>query len=180
MVAKESSLPLFLYNAPKYTQNEITPETVAQLESHKNIVGIKDSSGSKEYIQTLLDRRQDKKFSILIGYEMIMGEYILLGCNGGVIGGGNVFPKLFVNMYRAASDKNLEEMEKWQSVIRKVYHNLYEVHNSPMGIIMGLKYALSKKGICDGNMAMPVYSDFSDNQKDIIDKFLEETKQYSI
>lgn len=180
LVARESSLPLLLYNAPQYTHNEITPGTVAQLESNKNILGIKDSSGSKEYIQTLLDQRLDENFSILIGYEMIMGECILLGCNGGVNGGGNVFPKLFVNMYRAASNKNLEEMEKWQSVIRKLCHNLYEVHNSPMSIIMGLKYTLSKKGICDGNMAMPVYSDFTDNQKDVMDKFLEETKQYGI
>lgn len=180
MVARESSLPLFLYNAPQYTHNEITPETVAQIESHKNIAGIKDSSGDLNYIKRLLDQRKDEKFSILIGYEMIMGECILKGCNGGVNGGANVFPKLFVNMYNAASDKNPQEMEKWQSLIRKVYHNLYEVHDSPMGIIMGLKYALSRKGIIDGNMAMPVYSDFSDHQKEIIDKFLEETKQYGI
>jgi dihydrodipicolinate synthase/N-acetylneuraminate lyase len=179
-IAGESSLPLFLYNAPQYTHNEITTETVAQLESNKNIAGIKDSSGDIKYIKQILNQRQDEKFSILIGYEMIMGECILMGCNGGVNGGGNVFPKLFVNMYRAASDKNLEEMEKWQSLIRKVYHNLYEVHDSPMGIIMGLKYALSRKGIMDGNMAMPVYSDFSDHQKENIDKFLEETIQYGI
>lgn len=180
MIASRTALPLFLYNAPQYTKIEIAPETVAKLSLHENIQGIKDSSGTIDYVHRLLDQRQDEAFRVLIGPEMILGECVLLGCNGGVNGGSNLFPKLYVKMYRAAINRNLDEMKKWQLIINNVYKYIYEVSDSPMAVILGLKYALSSKGICSGNMAMPVYDTLKDHQKKVIDRFLKETEQYDI
>ena len=61
-----------------------------------------------------------------------------------------------------------------------VYKYIYEVSGSPMAIILGLKYALSRKGIGSENMAMPVYEEMTDRQKEIIDRFLKDTEQYDI
>jgi len=179
-IASRTALPLFLYNAPHYTKNEIAHETVAKLSLHENILGIKDSSGTIDYVHRLLDQRRDEAFRVLIGPEMILGECVLLGCNGGVNGGGNLFPKLYVKMYRAAINRNLDEIRKWQSIINNVHKYIYEVSGSPMAIILGLKYALSTKGICSGNMAMPVYDELTDQQKKIIDGFLKDSDQYDI
>lgn len=46
-VAKETDLPIILYNVPGRTSVNMTPDTVARLSSaQKNIVGIKEASGS--------------------------------------------------------------------------------------------------------------------------------------
>jgi 4-hydroxy-tetrahydrodipicolinate synthase len=179
-IANQVALPLFMYNAPQYTKTEITPESVKELPHHANILGIKDSSGKIEYIHRLLDQREDKAFKIFVGLEMILGECILLGCDGGVNGGGNLFPRLYVRMYQSAMNSDLDEMKKLQSAINKVYKNIYEVSDSPMGITIGLKYALFRMGIGSGNLAMPVYDDLTDRQKGVIDRFLKIMEQYVI
>jgi 4-hydroxy-tetrahydrodipicolinate synthase len=180
LVADHSKLPLFLYNAPQYTTTELEPETVSELALHEKIIGIKDSSGNIDYIHRLLDQRRDDHFSILTGLEKILGECILIGCNGGVNGGGNLFPRLYVRMYEAAKRKNLDEMHKLQSIINRIYKYIYEIHDSPNNIILGLKYALSLKGICPQQMAMPYYERISDQQKASIAGFIKETEQYDI
>jgi dihydrodipicolinate synthase/N-acetylneuraminate lyase len=43
------------------------------------------------------------------------------------------------------------------------------VADSPMGIVIGLKYLLEKRGLCSGYLAMPVYQPLTDKQKRILD-----------
>jgi dihydrodipicolinate synthase/N-acetylneuraminate lyase len=50
-VADRSSLPVILYNIPKFVPNQIPIEAVAELAQHPNIIAMKDSSGSVERIQ---------------------------------------------------------------------------------------------------------------------------------
>ena len=49
-VADHSPLPVVLYSIPKFTHYELPVELVAELASHPNILGLKDSSGSIERI----------------------------------------------------------------------------------------------------------------------------------
>jgi 4-hydroxy-tetrahydrodipicolinate synthase len=173
-LASESSLPLFLYNAPQYTKTEIEPATVKNLAKHENIIGIKDSSGNMSYLKKLLNDKMSNDFTIMVGPEEFLGECILLGCNGGVNGGSNMFPKLYVNMYRAAIRKDMDEMKKWQNLIIKVQQRVYNLADSPMGIIIGLKYVLSIKDICSPRMAMPVYRELTDGQKKTMEDLVRE------
>jgi dihydrodipicolinate synthase/N-acetylneuraminate lyase len=50
-VADRSPLPVVLYNIPKCVPYQIPVEVVAELATHPNIIGIKDSSGSVERIR---------------------------------------------------------------------------------------------------------------------------------
>jgi len=50
-VADRSPLPVLLYNIPKCVPYQTPVEVVAELASHPNIIGIKDSSGSVERIR---------------------------------------------------------------------------------------------------------------------------------
>ncbi len=54
MVADASPLPVLLYSIPAYTLYDLPIEVVAELASHPNIIGIKDSSGNIEHMQALV------------------------------------------------------------------------------------------------------------------------------
>ncbi len=180
MMADRIPVPLILYNVPQYTKTVIEPESFEKLSKHKNIVGIKDSSGNMINLHKLLAFKTDHNFSILIGSEMLLGEGVLLGCDGGINGGANIFPELYVKMYEAALRKDIDKMQKLQEWIRKIQKNIYQVADSPMSIIIGLKYALSLKGLCSAQMAMPVYADLTDHKKKIIEEFVNEFEQFNI
>jgi len=171
-LASSSSLPVFLYNAPRYTKIGIDVDTVLRLSQHPNIWGLKDSSGDLEYMKKLLLERKDQDFKILVGTELLLRECILLGADGGINGGANIFPELYVNIYHASVNRDLESQERLQSMMKEMTSQIYQVADSPVGIIIGLKYALSVMGICSEQMAMPVYPPLSDGQKHGIEKFV--------
>lgn len=54
MIADRSPLPVLLYSIPRFTEFEIPLEVVAELSSHPNIWGIKESSGSVDRIRELV------------------------------------------------------------------------------------------------------------------------------
>jgi 4-hydroxy-2-oxoglutarate aldolase len=54
MVADTSALPVILYNIPKFTKYELPVEVIAELASHPNIIGLKDSSGSVERVAAVV------------------------------------------------------------------------------------------------------------------------------
>ena len=62
-------------------------------------------------------------------------------------------------------EKNKDAMERIQSAFRKIQTDLYEVADSPMGIVIGLKFLLAQRGLCSSLMALPVYALLSDEQK---------------
>ena len=175
-VADHSPLPLLVYNAPQYTKTVIDPELIGAFVKHQNIIGIKDSSGSFSYIQDLLQARGEKHFPILIGPEMLLGESILLGCEGGVCGGANLYPALYVNYCRALVSNNEDDMERFAKVIRKIQTKLYDVADSPMGIVIGLKYLLAFRGLCSEQMAIPVYETLTREQKNSMESLDKEIR----
>src|SRR5438045_4303527 len=66
-IAEATSLPIILYNIPGRCSVDITPETVVRLaEACRNIVSIKEASGSVERVAELRRRLPDE-FTILSG-----------------------------------------------------------------------------------------------------------------
>lgn len=174
LIAENSTLPLVLYNAPQYTKNKIGTNTVFQLSKHEKIVGIKDSSGSAKYIKSLLDLPYLKQFPLLIGPEHLLVESMLMGCSGGVNGGANLFPSLYSDILLALERKEMNELKKLQTLLSKIDRDLYQVADSSLGIVIGLKYLLSLKGLCHDWMALPVYEDLSEVQKWTMKNLLKE------
>ncbi|HEX9188029.1 MAG TPA: dihydrodipicolinate synthase family protein, partial [Vicinamibacteria bacterium] len=104
----ELPLPLFLYNMPPLTKVPFEIETVRWAADQEGVAGMKDSSGDMAYFSravALARRRPD--WSVLMGPEDLLGPSVLAGGKGGVPGGANLFPRLFVALYRAARDGDL-------------------------------------------------------------------------
>ncbi len=107
-LVSELPLPLFLYNMPLNTKIILKPETVLAASNIEGIIGLKDSSANMIYFHQLQMLFKDKPdFTLLIGSEELLGEAVLSGGHGGVCGGANLAPRLYVLLYEAAVAKDL-------------------------------------------------------------------------
>jgi 4-hydroxy-tetrahydrodipicolinate synthase len=157
-LAPELPLPVFLYNMPTHTKLFFEPDTVRQAAEVPGVVGLKDSSANMIYfhrLQGLLADRPD--FSLLIGPEELLGETLLLGGHGGVSGGANLHPRLYVDLYNAAVAKDLDAVAELHRRVMQISNTVYSVGRYGSSIIKGLKCALSLLGICDDFMAEPFH-----------------------
>ncbi|MDR0712027.1 MAG: dihydrodipicolinate synthase family protein [Prevotellaceae bacterium] len=173
-LAKTLPLPLFLYNMPSHTKVSFAPATVRQLSDNKNIVGIKDSSANGVYFQQVCYAMRDvKDFSLLVGPEEMMAETVLLGGHGGVTGGANIFPNLYVSLYNAAVAKDFDRILPLQQKVMQVSNLLYNVGRYGSSYLKGVKSALSVKGICSDVLATP-FEHFYEKEREQIREALME------
>jgi len=176
-LADSVKLPLYLYNMPSNTKIVIEPQTVHSLSKHQNIIGLKDSSANNVYfkiVMNLMKERQD--FTLLVGPEELLAETILLGSHGGINGGANMFPSLYVQLYEAASTGNLEKVKLLHAHVMTISTKLYKVGEFGSSYLKGLKAAMSLLGICNDFIASPL-SKFEKKEKKKIKIALEEIQE---
>lgn len=120
-IAKSVSddFPVYLYNLPSCTTNDLLPETVSKLAEIKNIVGIKNSMKDILRLSRLVDETPDD-FDVIIGADPILMSAILYGAKGSVSGNANVFPEIFIEFYQAIKEKNYEKAHQKQIAIRHI------------------------------------------------------------
>ncbi|MDE7304833.1 MAG: dihydrodipicolinate synthase family protein, partial [Alistipes sp.] len=166
-------LPLYLYNMPSHVKVFLEPATVKQLADHPNIAGLKDSSANMNYFQTLLYHLGGKpEFSLYVGPEELTGESVLLGADGGVNGGANIFPELYVEMYEAAAKHDVTRVRELQRRIMQISTTIYTVGKYGSSYLKGVKCALSLLGICDDFLSYP-YRKFRTEERARIRQALE-------
>jgi 4-hydroxy-tetrahydrodipicolinate synthase len=154
-VAAEIPLPLLLYNMPRMTKVPFSLEVVRRLMSIPRIVGVKDSSGDLDYFSKLLGVcRERPDWSVFIGPEQWLGRALGMGADGGICGGGNIHPKLFVEMFDAAVRGDAQAIEKCERTIVQL-GRLYHIGQSSASVTQGLNAGLSLLGICGNAMSVP-------------------------
>ena len=154
----EMPLPFYLYNMPSLTKVSFDIETVRALQDEQRIHGIKDSSGNMVYFHRLCQLLKERPdWSVLMGPEELLLDAVLAGGHGGVNGGANVFPKLYVALYNAATVGDIARARELHDLVMKVSTTLYQVGRHSSAIIKGIKCALSHLGICDDFMAEPFH-----------------------
>ncbi|MDD4108647.1 MAG: dihydrodipicolinate synthase family protein [Prolixibacteraceae bacterium] len=169
---KQMPLPLFLYNMPAHTKVWISPSTVKAAAEIPGVIGIKDSSSDLAYlkqIQYLLRDRPD--FTFLVGPEEFMAEFVLTGGHGGVNGGANMFPGLYIDLYHAAVNRDFEKIKQLQQSVLQISTTIYTVGHYASSYLKGLKCALSILGICSDFMAEPFHR-FKDPERKKIEEAL--------
>jgi 4-hydroxy-tetrahydrodipicolinate synthase len=177
MLADSVSLPLMLYNMPSHTRIHLTTELVATLAAHENIVGLKDSSGDLIYFQKTMAAMESKPdFSMLIGPEELLMPALMAGCDGGVSGGANMFPQLYVGMYDAFLERDFTKMNELQKLILYVSSTIYAADTYGGGYLQGLKCAVSLLGICHGTVASPLLS-IQEDQKNRVRQTLAQMRK---
>jgi len=151
----ELALPVTLYNMPSLTKVWFEIETLRRLADLDGIVGVKDSSGDMDYYSNLCKLRSERSgWSFLVGPEERLIESIALGGDGGVNGGANAYPKLFVEAYEAAVAGDVTRCEALQAKIQ-AFGEIYAIGKYASRFIKATKCASSILGLCDDFMAEP-------------------------
>lgn len=154
-VIAELPLPLILYNMPSLTKVWFEIETLQELTRHKKIVGVKDSSGDLDYFEQLVGLKTERPdWTIMIGPEALLPEAIGLGGDGGVSGGANVYPELFVECYASIVHGDIGRLERVTAKIERL-QDIYSVGKYASRFIKATKCALSLREICSDHMAEP-------------------------
>jgi 4-hydroxy-tetrahydrodipicolinate synthase len=167
-------MPLFIYNMPAHTKVVFEPETVRIAASIPRIIGMKDSSSNLAYFKQIQYALRDHPdFTFLIGPEEFLSEFVLTGGHGGVNGGANMFPKLYVSLYNASVNRDFEEISRLQQKVMQISTTIYKVGHYGSSYLKGLKCALSVMGICNDFMAEPFHR-FKEPERMKIKQLLED------
>lgn len=151
-------LPVFLYNMPSHTKLFFEPETVKSASKIPGVIGLKDSSANMVYFHQLQQLFKDNEdFRLFVGPEELLGETLVLGGHGGVCGGANMIPELYVNLYHASIEGDLRKMASLHETIMQISMTIYSVGKYKSSFLKGLKCSLSIMGICDDYMAEPFH-----------------------
>ena len=162
-------LPVYLYNMPSHVKVNFSPDTVRRIARNPQVVGFKDSSASAVYFQSVLYKMRERPdFAMLVGPEEITGECVLLGAHGGINGGANMFPELYVSMYNAAKAGDLQRIVQLQQLIMQISTTIYTVGKHGSSYLKGLKCALSLLGIINDDFVASPFYKFDPPERDRI------------
>jgi dihydrodipicolinate synthase/N-acetylneuraminate lyase len=171
-LAAELPLPLVLYNMPQFTKVEYSIETVRRASEIANVIALKDSSGDLDYLTQAIENVIDRTdFGVFIGPEEQLVDGMRAGTIGGVSGGANLFPKLYVDTYEAARRGEWAEAERLQKIIQQVSDALYRIGDPNSSYLRGLKAALAIEGICSDLPALP-FTRFAKDERAALEKAL--------
>ncbi len=107
-VAKNTALPVMVYNNPVSYSVDISLDSMAVLAEQPNIVAIKESTEDTRRISELYSRFGDR-FTVFSGVDDIALESLMLGATGWISGLTNVFPQESVAIYNLAKQGRYSE-----------------------------------------------------------------------
>ena len=166
-------LPIYLYNMPTHTKVSFAPSTIRRIAENEKVIGFKDSSANGGYFQSVMYEMRDRPdFSLFVGPEEMMAESVLMGAHGGVNGGANMFPKLYVALYNAALAKDVDKVRELHAKVMQISASIYNVGSYGSSYLKGVKAGLSVLGICNDFLAAP-FNKFDAAHKDKIREAIE-------
>ena len=157
-LADDLTLPLILYHMPKVTKTHYNTETIILLAEHENIIGLKDSSEDMGYFHKLLKALGEEDFLLIKGPEHLLAESVLSGGHGGICGGANVLPELFVTLYQAAMEGDLPRIRQLHRKVIEFGEAIFQVGSYGSSVFRGVKCALSLMDLCGAHVATPFQS----------------------
>ena len=150
MVAASVDLPIVAYNIPGRTGSNIAPETFARLAEIKNIIGVKEASGSTEQTSDIL-RLTNGKFTVLSGDDALTVPLMAVGAKGVIATIGNAMPREIHELAAAGLAGDFERARQLHYKMLPLMRALF-IETNPICI----KQALAFMGKCCNELRMPL------------------------
>ena len=110
-VAEAVDLPLVLYNIPVRTGVNMLPATIARLSAIKNVVGVKEGSGSVQQASDIV-QLCGERLTVLAGDDAMTLPIMAVGGKGVVTVTANLLPTDMANLVKAFATGKIEEARK--------------------------------------------------------------------
>lgn len=149
-VAESIPIPIVLYNVPKFVPVEITPGLLAELGTHPNIAGIKDSTGDLKILGAHLDAAPED-CQVLVGAGSKLYAGLEMGAAGGIVAVGCLAPQLAVEVYEKFRADEAGRAGAAQGRISSPHTKIVR----DLGVA-GVKYALDLLGYVGGLPRAPL------------------------
>ncbi|AVQ00022.1 4-hydroxy-tetrahydrodipicolinate synthase [Ahniella affigens] len=149
-LADASALPVILYNVPGRTGSDLLPETVAELCTHDNIVGIKEARAEPDRMQALLALQADG-FDVLSGDDGTGLRAMQAGARGIISVAANVVPEQFARMCRHALAQEFADAQAIDDQLRLLYDAL-GIESNPIPA----KFLLAAAERCQNVLRLPL------------------------
>lgn len=163
-IAKESTLPIILYNVPGRTGVSMTAETVVRLANDfQNIVAIKEASGNLLLDMNII-KDMPKDFILLSGDDATTLPAVYMGGSGAISVIGIAYPKEFSEMVRLGRQGKIVEANKLQYKLLPRTALAFKEGNP-----IGIKAMLAAKGLCKPYVRLPLVEASEELKKAISD-----------
>lgn len=148
-IARETSLPIMIYNNPVDYRIEVTPDMFEELLQHNNIQAVKESTRDITNIHRLINRFGDR-LRILCGVDTLALESLMMGAHGWVAGLVCAFPAETVAIYNLALEGRVREA----LIIYRWFMPLLELDLSPQ-LVQNIKLAETATGLGSEFVRLP-------------------------
>ncbi|MCF7897540.1 MAG: 4-hydroxy-tetrahydrodipicolinate synthase [Candidatus Omnitrophica bacterium] len=151
-IANAVNIPIIIYNVPSRTGVNISPETVVEVAgSCKNVVGIKEASGSLDQATAIMSRLP-KGFSLFSGNDQIILPMMSLGASGVISVVANIEPKKTHQLVQSFLKGDIKKSRTIQFQLYDLIQALF-IETNPIPV----KAALNLIGLIEGNLRLPLY-----------------------
>jgi len=160
-VAEAVDMPLVLYNIPGRTGVNMLPATVARLAVMKNIVGIKEGSGSVQQASDIAQACGDRLI-VLSGDDPLTLPMMAVGAKGVITVTANVMPKEMAQLVASFQAGRIDEARRIHFALSALFAALfYETNPIPV------KEALGMMGKIDPELRLPLCAMSADNRNQL-------------
>lgn len=151
-ILEHSPIPVILYNIPLFTQ-PLSYSTIAKLTAHKQVVGMKDSSGSMVdflHFQDIMHKNASHA-SLFTGREDMLLPSLLMDGKGCMTAAAAVFPEIMVTIWNHFKNNEIEKAKKLQRLILEPIRLMFSVP-----LPAGFKLGLEIRGFAMGPTRLPM------------------------
>lgn len=124
--ARESPLPVLLYNIPQNTGVNLSPAVVARLAEDPSIQGMKDSAGNLAQLAECVERTPPG-WGVLNGSGALLTAAAGVGATGAVVALADVFPFEACALWRLCADGRWGEARDAEARLRPVFRKLSQL-----------------------------------------------------
>jgi 4-hydroxy-tetrahydrodipicolinate synthase len=158
-VTKAVNIPLVVYNIQGRTSVNIETRTLERIGRLRNVVGVKEASGSMAQVQDVI-KTMPGDFTVLSGEDNVNLPILALGGRGTIAVASNLLPKRFSDLINAALSSNFARAREINDSLVPLL-KAFQMDTNPVPI----KTAMQLAGMPAGGVRLPLYEMAEDRRQ---------------
>lgn len=149
-IADAVAVPQMLYNVPGRTSVNMLPETVARLAEHKNIVAIKEATGSLQQASEIINLCGES-LAVFSGDDFITFPMMACGGKGVISVVSNIMPGKVAALVDAFFSGDMAEAQRLHLHLLDISNAMF-IETNPVPV----KTASAMLGLCTDELRLPL------------------------